>query len=281
MAVVDAVVDASIHQPQRRTSLADIVRDTGLSRATTHAIVAELVDLGWLQRDDSGTVTLGGGFLATATRALGSDRLTLAARPILARLADELGMPVFLARRIDEQAITVVEYGWPSSRRGAPTEQTVDLPTGSRIALRPPICREFIAWEGDEVRRRWLDRAVAEDRPRLRDALDAVAARGFSVERVTDEHRAVIDALATMSSVPEPLRRRVGALVSELTAVDYLPDELSGEVGAVTVGAPVFEGGRVSASIVACPNATMPADELARIGAATVAAAGQLSTAPG
>ncbi len=277
IAVVDAVVDAVARDPERRITLADIVRDTALSRATTHAIVAELVDLGWLRRDDEGVVTLGTGLLATATRALGTDRLTAAARPVLADLANALHTPVFLARRVDDARVTVVEYLWP---HGAAPASPPGLPAGRRIALRPPICREFIAWESPAVQDRWIEQAPTGDRVRLRHVLPAVAERGYSIERVADEHRAMIDALTTMSSVPAPLRDRVGELVSELSAVDYLPEELVGEVGAASVGAPVFADGHVVASVVACPSTTMSVDDLARIGATTVAAAALLKSIP-
>ncbi|MFT3899090.1 MAG: helix-turn-helix domain-containing protein [Gordonia sp. (in: high G+C Gram-positive bacteria)] len=271
VAVLAAVVDASTTRPDRHSTLADIVRDTGMSRATAHAIVAELVGLGWLNRDDAGTITLGPDFLATAARALDGDRLSTSARPVLAALSSDLGMPVFLARRIDDDTITVVEYA--PDRTDAP-----HLQIGRPITLRPPICREFLAWEPADVQQRWLGRARPEDRDRLRRVLTAVADRGYSVERITDEHRAVMDSLAEMSSVPASLRSRVGALVSELAAIDYLPAELVGEVGAVTVGAPVFDGDRVVASVVACPNATMSADDLDRVGRAAVASAALLGS---
>ncbi|GAB10277.1 putative IclR family transcriptional regulator [Gordonia araii NBRC 100433] len=273
--MIDAVVDASIRRSDRQNTLADIVRDTGLSRATAHAIVSELIDLGWLHRNDRGGITLGGSLLATASRALESDRLAAAARPVLADLVASLGIPAFLARRIDDSTITVVEYAAPRPRGD---HQAQAFAVGRRIGLRPPICREFLAWEPDDTQVRWVERAPAGERARLRQALTAVAERGFSIERINDEHRAVIDALTTMSSVPESLRQRVGALVSELSAVDYLPDELTGEVGAVTVGAPVVEDGRVIAAVVACPNATMPADDLRDIGSAAVEAAGLLTS---
>lgn len=266
--VLDALIDASIRHPERRNTLADIVRDTGLPRATTHAIVVELADLGWVHRDDDGTIAIGPGLVATASRVLGADRLTATARPVLADLANSLRMPVFLARRIDDDTVTAVEYAWPSAASRAPT-----LPVGRRIDLRPPICREFLAWESPATRERWVAAAAPDEQERLRQVLATVAERGYSIERVADEHRAVIDALTTMASVPPALRHRVGALVGELSAIDYLPEELIGEIGAVTVGAPVFEGGRVVASVVACPNTTMSADTLERLGREVVAAA--------
>ncbi|MFT4200298.1 IclR family transcriptional regulator [Gordonia sp. (in: high G+C Gram-positive bacteria)] len=267
VAVLGAVVDSRANRPDRHTTLADIVRDTGMSRATAHAIVAELVALRWLDRDPAGHITLGSDFLATAARALDGDHLGSVARPVIGELSRDLQMPVFLARRLDDASITVVEYAPDRSR--AP-----HLQIGRPITLRPPICREFLAWEPAAVQAEWIDRARPEDRDRLRRVLPAIAERGYSVERITDEHRAVMDSLADMSSVPAALRSRVGALVSELAAIDYLPAELTGEVGAVTVGAPVFdEGGRVVASVVACPNATMTAADLIAVGRATAQAA--------
>ena len=147
--VLDALIDASIRHPERRNTLADIVRDTGLPRATTHAIVVELADLGWVHRGEDGTIAVGPGLVATASRVLGADRLTASARPVLADLANALQMPVFLARRIDEETVTAVEYAWPRAATRVPT-----LPVGRRIDLRPPICREFIAWEAPAVRER-------------------------------------------------------------------------------------------------------------------------------
>lgn len=274
--MLDYIVAHASHPP----TLADIVRDTQLPRATVHAIVAELVDAGWLtRRADTGGVGLGPAFLHTARRAVGADRLAVDARPAMEALVARTGAPCFLARRIDDTTITVVEYCWPPS---APAEHGTDvewMKPNRPIRLRPPICREFLAWSEPADQEAWIASAAEPDRARLRAVLDEIRTRGFSIERITDGHRAVIDALSALDSVPTALRARVGGLLTELSAIDYLSDELTDdtEAGAVTVGAPIRDAaGTVVGAIVSCPHTTMSGRQLREWGYATASAAASI-----
>lgn len=270
--MLDHIVDHAAHPP----TLADIVRDTGLPRATVHAIVAELCDAGWLtRRSDDGTVRLGPGFLTTARAASLTDPLAVEAGHALDRLVADTGAPAFLARRIDEDTITVIDYRRPAHLSTAPPREEEWMRPGRPIRLRPPIGREFLAWSDDDVRERWIELAPEADRPRLRSVLAEVRSRGYSIERITDGHRAVIDALSDLTSVPSDLRAKVGGLLSELSVVDYLPDELSDdtEAGAVTVGAPIHHDGRVVGALVSCPHTTMSGRRLREWGTRTMEAA--------
>lgn len=263
--VLDCVVTLSDHSP----TLADIVRETALPRATVHAIVAELADLRWLIRHDDLTITVGPAFLSTARTAIGGggDSLAASARPALNQLVAETGVIAFFARRVDDQTITVVEYATPAGTTAPATGGWAQ--PGRPVRLHPPICREFIAWEDDAARTDWLDRAEPRDRDRLRSALAEITERGYSIERITDGHRAVIDALADLDAVPAGLRGRVRDLAGELSTVDYLASELTddAEVGAVTVGAPITDDtGHVVGALVSCPHTTMTGRELKRWG---------------
>ncbi|MEJ9080670.1 MULTISPECIES: IclR family transcriptional regulator [Gordonia] len=279
------VLDYIVAHAGRPLTLADIVRDTHLPRATVHAIVAELVDAGWLtRRSDTGGIGLGPAFLHTARRAVGADRLVVEARPAMEGLVDQTGAPCFLARRIDDETITVVEYCWPldsarGSERDSARGSTTDvewMKPNRPIRLRPPICREFVAWSEPAAREAWIASAAEPDQARLRAVLDEIRTRGFSIERITDGHRAVIDTLSALDSVPTALRARVGSLLTELSAIDYLADELTddAEAGAVTIGAPIHDAaGAVVGAIVSCPHTTMSGRQLREWGAQTVAAA--------
>ncbi|WP_240194006.1 MULTISPECIES: helix-turn-helix domain-containing protein [unclassified Gordonia (in: high G+C Gram-positive bacteria)] len=271
--VLDYIVAHAGHPP----TLADIVRDTQLPRATVHAIVAELVDARWLtRRADTGGVGLGPAFLHTARRAVGADRLALDARPAMETLVAQTGAPCFLARRIDDETITVIEYCWPPSVLVEHSADVEWMKPNRPIRLRPPICREFVAWSEPATREAWIASAAESDRARLRAALTEIQSRGFSIERITDGHRAVIDALSALDSVPTALRARVGSLLTELSAIDYLADELTDgtEAGAVTIGAPIRDAsGAVVGAIVSCPHTTMSGRQLREWGALTVAAA--------
>jgi DNA-binding IclR family transcriptional regulator len=114
----------------------------------------------------------------------------------------------------------------------------------------------------------------------LHDVLEAICDRGYAVERLTNDHAEMIDALASLrdSPVSDTLRSRVAGLLAELTTIDYLPDEAVGVVAVVTIGAPIVDpDGTVIASVVACPNREMTAEEMAHLGAAVTAAADRVA----
>lgn len=271
---MDCVVTLAGHP----LTLADIVRETALPRATVHAIVSELAELGWLRRHDDLTVSVGPAFLATARAAIGSDPLADAARPALEQLVAETDAVAFLARRVDEDTITVVEYCTPRGRQAPTTDGWAE--PGRTVRLHPPICREFVAWSDAAVRHAWINRAPESDRRRLHAVLTEVRHRGYSVERITDDHRSVIDALTGLDTVPGALRDQVRTLLGELSTIDYLAPELTddAEVGAVTIGAPITDDdGRVIGSVVACPHTTMLGHELKEWGEKTARAARRAS----
>ncbi|MEO9326771.1 IclR family transcriptional regulator [Gordonia aurantiaca] len=257
------IVELLATTDQRSLTLAEIVRQTSLSRATAHAIVSELTDHGWLRRDPAtGRYGLGPGFVALARRAGGTDQLQRWAAEATRDLCDRFGIPFFVARRASSDVLTLAAHAFPP-HLAPESDPHPWLRDGSRIRIRPPICREFVAFDPPEDREAWIARAAESTRTRLRMALDVVAERGYSIERMTDDHVAVIEALGSLDTVPETLRSRVGDLLTELSVVDYLPEELEAAaeagVAVVTIGAPVFdEAGSVVASVVACPNATLP-----------------------
>ncbi|EGD53888.1 regulatory protein IclR [Gordonia neofelifaecis NRRL B-59395] len=254
-------------------TLAEIVRITGIPRGTAHAVATQLCALGWLTRHRDNSFALGPEFLTVSRRAARLDLVAAAAIPAMRELVRTTGVPAFLARRAAD-VVTVAEQVTPDS---SPDSW---VPPLRRMNLRPPLCREFVAWADAEERERWLEQAPHDQRPRLEAVLDAVRERGYSIERTTGHHRAIIDTLGSLDEMPAQLRSRMSELVSELSAIDYLPDELTGEVGAVSIGAPIFGPDRsVIASIVACPDSTMSSDELTELGTAARAAAGTVSTA--
>ncbi|MGB3303660.1 IclR family transcriptional regulator [Gordonia sp. (in: high G+C Gram-positive bacteria)] len=269
--VVD-VMSLLIDQAGESLTLAEIVRATSIPRGTAHAIAAQLCDLGWLIRDDANEFRLGPEFLTASRRAARLDMVAAAASPALKSLVELTGIPTFLARRSGD-VISVADQMMPENN---PDQWTSPL---RRMSLRPPLCREFVAWARPTERTHWLSQAPVDQRPRLDAVLTAIADRGYSIERITGNHRAIIDTLGDLDEMPAHLRERMSELVSELSAIDYLPSELTGEVGAVSVGAPIFDAdGTVIASFVSCPNAVMPVADLATLGQQTQAAAAKVTT---
>ena len=252
--------------------LAEIVRRTGFSRATSHAVLAQLTNDGWVSRE-AGNFSISAGFVALVRHTERGFPMRRLAASAARELAETLDMPVFVAERTGE-SITVTDVV------GAPGLEWIR--PGRRIALRPTVCREFVAWAPADEVQRWLDAAPEPARGRLRDVLDTIRDRGYAVERLTPDHAQMVDTLASLrnSPVSDSLRSRVDGLLTELTTIDYLADETVGQVAVVTVGAPIFdESGTVVASIVAVPDREMPADELHQIGDAIICAAGRVGEA--
>ncbi|WP_030173994.1 MULTISPECIES: helix-turn-helix domain-containing protein [Actinomycetes] len=266
------VIELLAEQTGGRLTLAEIVRRTGFSRATAHAVLTQLTIDGWVARED-GQFAIGAGFVALARQAERGYPLRRLAAPMIHELAADLGMPAFLAERVAEQ-ITVTELV------GVPDMQWIR--PGRRIALRPPVCREFVAWAPEAERQRWIDSAPPGARDRLHDVLEVICDRGYAVERLTGDHAEMIDALASLrdSPVSDTVRSRVAGLLAELTTIDYLPEESVGVVAVVTIGAPIIDSeGTVIASIVVCPNREMSADEMAHLGTSVAAAADRVAHA--
>ncbi|MGV9670010.1 MarR family transcriptional regulator [Gordonia sp. NPDC003504] len=264
-------------------TLADIVRRTRHSRATAHAVVSELAARGWVNRSGDGHFTVGPALGDLAMSIAHADPVSRFARPVLEDLAAELAMDCFVARRTGGE-VTIVE----SVSTTAPSRHHEWPATGATMPLRPPVCREFVAWETPEARAAWIARAPAALRTRLGLALDAVRARGVAIERMTDEHVTLLTALDSLDStdLPAGMRRQMGEILSHLTAIDYLSDELldgaDATISAVTVGAPVTDAaGSVIASVVVCPSGNLTPPELQRVVDAAQAAAGRLSAPRG
>lgn len=266
------VIELLSRRPLDHLSLARIVRETGLSRATAHAVLTQLTADGWTVRDIDGNYGLGLGLLAVARRAEAAFPLRRLALAPMRDFVAAQGFPIFLAER-DGGSILVTETA------GTPTVGWIRQ--GRRLPLAPPVAREFIAWAPAEERERWLADADPAHRDRLLAVLDAVRARGYSVERLADESAPILEALAALrhSPVTDPLRNRLGSMITDLITIDYLPDELGTENAVVTVAAPIFAAGRVVASVVACPDTRLSAHRLTELGAAITATAARITEA--
>ncbi len=256
------MIELLSRRPAEHLSLARIVRDTGMSRATAHAVLTQLTADGWTIRDADGNYGLSLGLLTIARRAEAAFPLRRLALDPMRELAARLRVPIFLAER-DSGAILITEV------LGSPSVPWIR--PGRRMPLAPPVAREFVAWAAESDRRAWLDTADPIHRERLLAVLDAVRERGYSVERLADESAPMLEALATLrnSPVTDPLRHRLNAMIADLITIDYLPAELGPENAVVTVAAPIFgEPATVTATIVACPDTLLSATDLERMGAA-------------
>ncbi|MEU5410312.1 IclR family transcriptional regulator [Nocardia asteroides] len=266
------VLELLSRYPTDRLSLARIVREAGLSRATAHAVLTQLTADGWTARDADGCYGIGLRLLTVARRAEAAFPLRRTAAPQLRALSERTGYPVFLAERDGESIVVTEVVGDPSAGWIRP---------GRRLPLAPPVCREFVAWAPEAQRRAWLASAEPAHRDRLALVLDEIRARGYSVERLVDDSTPMLEVLAGLrdSPVTAALRAQLGSVITELITIDYLPDELGQENAVVTLAAPVRDArGAVVAAVVSCPDTRLAARALSELGSATVAAADRIGT---
>ncbi|MFD9547413.1 IclR family transcriptional regulator [Nocardia salmonicida] len=265
------VLELLSRRATERLSLARIVREAGLSRATAHAVLTQLTADGWTVRDEDGCYGIGLRLLTVARRAESAFPLRRTAVAHLRALSEQAGVPVFLAERDGESIVVTEVVGDPSAGWIRP---------GRRLPLAPPVCREFIAWATEPVRQAWLANADSAHRDRLARVLAEIRTRGYSVERLVDDSTPMLEVLAGLRDTPitAALRAQLGSVITELITIDYLPDELGPENAVVTLAAPIRDRhGAVVAAVVSCPDTRLSSRALSELGAATVAAADRIT----
>jgi DNA-binding IclR family transcriptional regulator len=136
---VAAILNFMADHPGQAFALTDLVRALKLSRATCHALLAGLVDVGYLYRAGDKTYVLGPKLAAigrTAAENLSSAQVT---QPELRRLADEFDV-VCSAFFLEGDTIHLRERAASVSHVG------FSAPLGTRVKLRVPSGAVFVSW---------------------------------------------------------------------------------------------------------------------------------------
>jgi len=263
-----------------RLSLTDLAAATGMSRATAHAVLATLVERGWVDRDEQDKSYAVGPALALLGRDLvaarPADRL---ARDAAAKLAADTGHTAVVVERVGD-AVVVTEVV------AAPGLST-PIAIGSRVPYAPPFGPAFAAWSPPAEQAVWLARAE-EVNPaladRLRAVLPAVARRGYSLERFDSSSAAVLQALALLQDdvLGDAVREVLGRVLATLTRLDFLPGELRGSHAVSSIASPVLDAsGRVVLNLALQPRGHFSAPVLRSLGESVAAAADTVTTALG
>jgi DNA-binding IclR family transcriptional regulator len=174
-----AVLNYLAAHPGDRFSLSEIARDLGLNKATLHAILGALTDVGYLSRDpEQKTYVLGPALVALGNSALGTFSAADYALPEMQALTDELGLHCVASTAIHDEIVIL-------ARTGTPRPFGINVQPGQRLPLAPPLGTVFVAWSGDERVDGYLSKVsptVSKERlDRYRRAITAVRARGYSV----------------------------------------------------------------------------------------------------
>jgi DNA-binding IclR family transcriptional regulator len=274
------VLETLAQRPDRPRSLADLVRATGMTRATAHAVLDTLVQRGWVQRSEVDKTYAVGAYLAVVGRALASARpVERLAHDAIAKLAVEHDVTALVVHLVDD-ALVVTDVAAPPSS-GAP-----DVRVGHRVPYLPPFGPAFAAWAPAADQEAWLahaDRTNPDLGERLRAVLPEVRRRGYSLERLDPVSAGAFEVLARLQDdvFGDAVREVVGRVLAQLTQVDFLPGELVGPSLAVSsITAPVLDdAGRVVLDLAVQPDGPRSADALTALGEAVADAAARVSTA--
>ena len=256
--------------PERGFSVAELVRETGVSRATAHAVVGQLVTAGWLHRDATGTVTIGRTFAALCRGLAAVEPLAALARPHLQALSARVGCPVCLVERDGDAVVITDRVGDadPALTRGPQL--------GDAAPFRAPYGREFVAWNPPPA---WWGRRV--DDSRLRAVLHAIRSRGYSVDRLGEDTAHLLRTLSTAPETTQSIAHQIAETFAESTVLDVLDGELrDGELyRVITVAAPVFDAdAAVCATVSIAAQRRLSAREIERYGDAAVAVGAAITT---
>jgi DNA-binding IclR family transcriptional regulator len=231
----------------------DIARELDLSQATTHAILKTLCDRGWVSRDPvSKTFALGPGLTFIADMVVARP-FAHAARAAAVELVAEFGYAASVSEKVgDTLAITAFEGGespWP----------------GDHIPYAPPFGAGFAAWDTDEGRRAWIERAASagtETAARLEEALDRTRERGFDVDYTSPALAEAAGLVGTLASgaiaLPVSIRGTLDQLRTEFSLIGF-PNDNFGHEPVAAVSAPVFDHrGQVVSLLAVHPLEELP-----------------------
>lgn len=111
-------------------TIADLLDRTGLPRPTVYRVLDTLADVGWIERDETTRrYYLGREMVALGAAAAARHPIERVAAPTLARLAAEIGQPIYLMVRTGYDAVCIARH----ESRGA--VQALVLKVGSRVPM--------------------------------------------------------------------------------------------------------------------------------------------------
>lgn len=214
-------MDASASPPTRRAvetlralalgpqSHSEIARRVGMTPATTHAVLTELVACGWARRDaESRLYRLGADLLTWATSLVQPESRI---QETVQSLASALELPVLFGRLDrphgpDPTLVVRDTSAFITSPRYQAT-RSIELPFAA------PFGSVIAAHASERIRTAWLPRDV-ELAERFRAKLDEVVRSGYSVESYGPH---VVQLLSLLrSSAPDLGRERTAVLAEDL-----------------------------------------------------------------
>jgi DNA-binding IclR family transcriptional regulator len=238
---VAAILNFIADHPGQAFALTDLVRALKLSRATCHALLTGLVDVGYLYRTSDKTYVLGPSLAAIGRTAADQFSPLQIAQPEMRAIADEFDV-VCGAYFLEGDAMLLRDRAASLSHVGYP------VPLGTRIPLRPALAAAFFSCSAREAQA-WLARARPAPEPdqvaqmeaamafardngfvvqlRKPDAWSAASAREFMPPGEIDEPpiapltEIAADAVLPVAAIMAPVRDGNGATLFVLVMAGF------------------------------------------------------------
>lgn len=223
-----AILNFMADHPGQAFALTELVRALKLSRATCHALLAGLVEVGYLYRASDKTYVLGPKLAEIGRTAAESLSPMQVAQPEMRRLADEFDV-VCSAFVLEGDMIHLRERAASVSHVG------FSAPLGTRVKLRAPSAAVFLSWSPEKARA-WL--AAADPPPTAEEAEALAGALQFGQEYGFNAFVRNADAGPGVTPAEEFLREDMR--MARITMLASIEPERSYQVTSIT--APVIGG---------------------------------------
>lgn len=214
------VLDLLVTHPTERFTLSELVRRTGMSLGSAHAVLAVLESSGHVTRHPTTRAyTLGPALVVAGVVALEHQPGIDAARSLIGALAEELGTETALTARTSDEIIFI-------ARAGEPTPNGPAIREGERVPLVPPFGAVFMAHASDREVDDWLARTPGGDADaveRCRNAVEQVRSRGFAVTAESDVQKLLGERAFILTDDPgrSDLHADIADLLAALAQEEY------------------------------------------------------------
>lgn len=232
-------------------TLSEVARWASLSKATTHSLLASLLDVGFVVRSSDRRYRLGLAVTALGEAALVGRELAARTRRTMFAIADELERHAVLSCVVGREIVIV-----STTRDDA--QASTSIRAGRRIPLIPPLGSVFLAWATDDQVREWLSAdgmdASGVDVSRYEHELVLIRERGFAVGVDADPMTRISDVVqaADESVDADELRERLDAAVAAERRGDHYFADLDrpGPYAVSNIAVPIFDDERSTAFAV-------------------------------
>lgn len=234
---VAAILNFIADHPGQAFALTDLVRALKLSRATCHALLTGLVDVGYLYRTSDKTYVLGPALAAIGRTAAEHASPLQIAQPEMRALADAYDVVCGVYGLEGDEMLL-------RDRAASASHAAYPVPIGTRMKLRSAQAVVYYAWSPGDAEA-WLDRATPRPAPdreaQMVRNMEFARAHGFIVH---------VRNPGVVSGAPAP-NYLMGEETDEIP-VEPIPQIDSATVYPVTaLMAPVFDArGKVSFALV-------------------------------